>query len=290
MSSTRSARRASTRADGRATRPAKPARPRAVQRAVKSEAPPSRHRRELAAIACVALAVFLAFVLYLGWDGGTLGRWLGGALTWLVGLLALATPLLLCYVAYAIAAGEEHRPRTSLSIGLALLVAGFLVAAAADTFGMFGGSRPEGLFADTYMEDHGGALGEGSWALLHPFIGGIGVDVVVLALWAGGVLLVTGSSLGLWAERSRAGVSQAGRAARVQAQGLGERRRAPATRIIDPGDDVTAALDPSLAATALVASAERADRLDPGARRGTRGAAPHRWSPRRARDLRRERP
>ena len=37
----------------------------------------THHRRELAAIACVALAVFLAFVLYLGWDGGSLGRWLG---------------------------------------------------------------------------------------------------------------------------------------------------------------------------------------------------------------------
>jgi len=251
MSSTRTARRASTRADGRA------ARPRPVQRAVKPEARPSRHRRELAAIACVAVAVFLAFVLYLGWDGGTLGRWLGGALTWLVGLLAFATPLLLCYVAYAVAAGEEHRPRTSLSIGLGLLVAGFLLAAAADTFGMFGGSRPEGLFADAYLEGHGGAVGEGSWALLHPLVGGIGVDVVVLALWVGGVLLVTGSSLGLWAERSRAGVSQASRAAKAQAQGLGERRRATATRVMDPGEDLTAALDPFLAATALATSAER---------------------------------
>ncbi len=203
-------------------------------------------------------------MLYLGWDGGTLGRWLGGALTWLVGLLAFATPLLLCYVAYAIAAGEDHRPRTSLSIGLGLLVAGFLLAAAADTFGMFAGSRPEGLFADTYMEDHGGALGEGSWALLHPFVGGLGVDVVVLALWAGGFLLVTGSSLGLWAERSRAGVSQASRAAKAQAQGLGERRRGTATQVIDPGDDLTAALDPFVAATAAVDSAERATVWTPG--------------------------
>ena len=47
----------------------------------------TRHRHELAAIACVALAVFLAFVIYLGWDGGALGRWLGGVTRWLVGLL-----------------------------------------------------------------------------------------------------------------------------------------------------------------------------------------------------------
>jgi len=243
MSTPRTARRASTRAGGRAVRP------RAVQRAVEPATPPSRHRRELGAIACVAVAVFVAFILYLGWDGGTLGRWLGGALTWLLGLLAYVAPLLLCYAAYAMAAGDEQRPRRSFSVGLGLLVAGFLLAAAADTFGMFGGARPERLFADTYMEAHGGAVGETLWALLHPFVGGIGVDVLVVALWAGGLLLATGSSLGLWAERSRAGVAQAGRAARAQAQGLGERRRETATRVADADEDVTALLDPALAAT-----------------------------------------
>ena len=50
---------------------------------VKPKAPASRHRRELGAIACLAVAVFLAFVLYLGWDGGSLGRWLGDAARWL---------------------------------------------------------------------------------------------------------------------------------------------------------------------------------------------------------------
>jgi len=62
----------------------------------------------------------LAFVLYFGWDGGTLGRWLGGLLAWLVGLLAFAAPVLLCYAAYVLAAGEERRPRRSLTVGLCL--------------------------------------------------------------------------------------------------------------------------------------------------------------------------
>jgi len=269
MSTSRTARRASTRAGGRAARPAKPARPRAVQRAIEPERAPARHRRELAAIACVAVAVFLAFVSYLGWDGGTLGRWLGGALVWLAGLLAFVAPLLLCYVAYGLAAGEEHRPRRSFSVGLGLLVAGFLLAAAADTFGIFGGSRLDRLFTDTYMEAHGGAVGEALWALLHPFVGGIGVDVLVVALCAGGVLLVTGSSLGLWAQRSRAGVAQAGRAARAQAQGLGERRRDAATRVIGAGGDVTATREAALAATVVTPAWASHAGLESGSAVGT---------------------
>jgi S-DNA-T family DNA segregation ATPase FtsK/SpoIIIE len=250
MATPGTARRASTRSKGGATRPTKPATRRAVRRAVEPAPPPGKsHRRELAAIACLAIGVFLAFVLYLGWDGGTLGRWLGGALVWLIGLIAYVSPLLLAYAAYVLVTGEEKRPRRSFTAGLALLIAGFLLAAAADTFGLFGGSRPDRLFADVYMEGHGGAMGEGLWALLHPLVGGIGVDVLVLALWAGGLLLVTGSSLGLWARRSRAGVTQAGRAAKTQAASLGERRRETATRVIDPAEDATVVVAPDLPAT-----------------------------------------
>jgi S-DNA-T family DNA segregation ATPase FtsK/SpoIIIE len=252
MATSGTARRASTRAKRGAARPAKPVTRRAVQRASEpAPAPPKGHRRELGAIACVALAVFLGFVLYLGWDGGTAGRWLSGALLWLVGLIAYASPLILAYVAYTLAAGEERRPRRSLTVGIALLVTGFLLAAAADTFGLFGGSRPQGLFADAYMEDHGGALGEGLWAILDPFVGGIGVDVLVVALWAGGLLLVTGSSLGLWAQRSKAGVAQAGRAAKAQAASLGERRRETATRMFDADEDQTVVIDAHDAATVV---------------------------------------
>ena len=251
MSTPRTARRARASAQGRAAAPAQPARPRAERRAVTPETPTAaRHRRELAAIACVALAVFLAFVLYLGWDGGTLGRWLGGALRWLVGLLAFAAPPLLLYGAWTLAAAAERRPRRSLTVGLVLLVGAFALAAAADAFGLFAGSRPGRLFRDAYMEDHGGAVGETLWALLHPLVGRLGVDVLVVALAVAGVLLVTGSSLGLWARRSRAGVAEAGRAAKARAESLSERRREAATRVVPASEDLTAPLDRSQATAA----------------------------------------
>ncbi|MBE3034845.1 MAG: DNA translocase FtsK 4TM domain-containing protein [Actinobacteria bacterium] len=215
-------------------------RPRAARPAPRPKRSATRHRYELAAIACVALAVFLAFVIYLGWDGGTLGRWLGDITRWLVGLLVFALPLLLCFVAYMLVARDDRRPRRGVSWGIAMIVAAFVLAAAADAFGVFAGERPERLYRDTYMSVHGGVAGEALWAVLHGVIGRIGVDVLVVALFVAGVLLATGSSLRQWADHSRKGVAAAGRAARSQAEALGARRRdAAATRVVELDESPT---------------------------------------------------
>ena len=221
---------------GAASRP----RAQSVRPSRKPDKPANRHRHELAAIACVALAVFLAFVLYLGWDGGSLGRWLGDVTRWLVGLLAFALPLLLCFIAYLLVARDDRRPPRGVSWGISLIVVAFVLAAAADAFGLFAGERPERLFRDAHMNAHGGFLGEGLWALLHGIIGRIGVDVLVVALFVAGVLLATGSSLRQWASHSREGVAAAGRAARDQAEAFGGRRRdAAATRLVELDESAT---------------------------------------------------
>ena len=215
-------------------------RPRASSVTPKAQPPASRHRRELGAIAFLAVAVFLAFVLYLGWDGGSLGRWLGDAARWLVGILAFALPFILGFVAYLLVVKEERRPRRGMSWGIALIVTGVALAAAADAFGIFAGERPVALFRDEYMSAHGGMFGEAQWAVLSPFVGRVGVDVLVVALIAAGVLLVTGSSLHQWASHSKEGVAAAGRAARNQAEVLGARRRdAASTRIVDLDESPT---------------------------------------------------
>ena len=202
--------------------------------------PSSRHRRELGAIACLAIAVFLAFVLYLGWDGGSLGRWLGEAARWSVGVLAFALPLLLGFLAYLLVVREENRPRRGMTWGVALIVAGVALAAAADAFGIFAGERVHALFRDEYMSAHGGLLGEVQWAVLSPFIGRVGVDVLVVALVLAGILLVTGSSLRQWADHSKKGVAKAGRAARSQAEAFGARRKeATDTRVLELDESPT---------------------------------------------------
>ena len=231
--STRSAagrRRAAGSSSGRTSRP--------VTRTMRATAPAGRRRkarsdarrREIAALACIALAVFLVFVLYLGWHGGMLGRYLVEGLRLLAGLLAFLAPLVLIYVAVLLAVKRERRPSGEITAGVIVLCLAFALAAAADTFGLFGGSRPAQTFVASYLKGHGGAMGETLWIGLHPVIGAVGIAVLVVVAMVAGLLLVSGSSLGLWAGRSRRGVVAATEAARRSAQRsaetLGARRAA----------------------------------------------------------------
>jgi S-DNA-T family DNA segregation ATPase FtsK/SpoIIIE len=188
-------------------------------------------RRELAAIVCAALAALLFFVLYAGWNGGYVGSWLATALRFLVGLLAFLGPMLLVYAAVLLATSEERRPARVVTAGVIVLCAAFVLAAAADTFGLFGGERSAALYRTAYMTSHGGVVGETLWAATRPLLGGVGVTILVVAATVAGVLLVTGSSLGLWATHSRRGAAAAARAARSSAESLAERGRASQERL-----------------------------------------------------------
>ena len=80
----------------------------------------SHHGREVTAVACLALAIFLAFVLYLGWRGGFLGQWLQGFSRWAVGVYVYLAPLVLIYCAVALIGGRSWRPSRPASFGIAL--------------------------------------------------------------------------------------------------------------------------------------------------------------------------
>ena len=204
------------------------ARPSAASR--RKRAPAGGRGREIGALSCVALAVFLVFILYLGWHGGFLGQWLVTGLRLLVGLLAFAAPVVLIYAAILLGGKRGHRPSGEITAGVIVLCLTFTLAAAADTFGLFGVSRPAQGFLVEYMKGHGGLVGEGMWAGLHAVIGAIGITVLVIGATVAGLLLLTGSSLGLWASRSRRGAlaarDAARRSAQRSAQTIGARRAA----------------------------------------------------------------
>jgi S-DNA-T family DNA segregation ATPase FtsK/SpoIIIE len=206
-------------------------------RAARRGSSPARRRaaspgrgREIAALICIALAVYLVFVLYFGWHGGFLGSRLVLSLRVLFGVLAYLAPFVLIYAAYVLAAKPGRRPSGEITAGVVVLLLAFALAAAADSFGLFGGTRPGQTFAVDYVKTHGGVTGESLWAGLHIVIGRVGVDILVAAAVIAGLLLVSGSSLGLWASRSKRGVAAARRAARrsaeLSAQTLGTRRAA----------------------------------------------------------------
>jgi S-DNA-T family DNA segregation ATPase FtsK/SpoIIIE len=219
MSSTRASTRGRRSAGRPSTRPA--TRPRTASGGSGGAERPSL-QRDLGAIVCVALAVFLACVLYFGWSGGVVGRGLDTFMRTLVGLLTYAVPLLLVYGAVLIVTGARRRPLPAATIGLVILCLAFLLAAAADSFGLFA-DRPAKLWQVDVMRSHGGAVGETLWAGSGFLLGRIGTNILVCAALAAGLLLVSGSSIGLWARRSRHGVAAAGRAARRSAETLGAR-------------------------------------------------------------------
>jgi S-DNA-T family DNA segregation ATPase FtsK/SpoIIIE len=181
--------------------------------------------RDILAIACIALAVFLVCVLYFGWRGGVVGEGLDTLLRTLIGLLTYAMPFLLLYAAVVAVAGPGRRPLPAASVGLLVVCLAFLLAAAADSFGAFGGTRPDELWQMEFMRSHGGVVGEALWAGTGLLLGRVGTDVLVCAAFVAGLLLISGSSLGLWARRSRSGVAAAGRAARRSADTIATRRR-----------------------------------------------------------------
>jgi S-DNA-T family DNA segregation ATPase FtsK/SpoIIIE len=220
----------SRQARGRAGAAQRP-RPRATQPPPHEDRHRFQRRRELGAMACIACAVFVVFTLYFGWEGGSLGVYLIDGLRFAVGVLAFAVPALLCYVAYVLVAGEDRRARRAVTVGVVALSVALLLAAAADSFGLFAGERPERLFRAAYMERHGGLAGELLWAPLETLVGRLGVNVIVATLLLAGLVLVTGSSLRLWVSRSRDGVGKARRAALERAAAFEERRRAAATRL-----------------------------------------------------------
>ncbi|MCB0827557.1 MAG: DNA translocase FtsK [Solirubrobacterales bacterium] len=192
-----------------AKRAGKPAKGKAGQAEIKQ--PMDQRQLDLIGLGCALLGIYLVFVLYLGWDGGKLGTGIRDGLEYLFGALTLIVPLAL----FAVAAIVTMRPALPavrpLRTGAALLAGGLLLALAAGTLGLAGG-RPRGVtyFDPGWFPEHGGLLGESLyWAsatLLQPF----GAHLIAIFALAGGLLLLTGTSIAAVLTRSGHVIRQAG--------------------------------------------------------------------------------
>ncbi|HEV2999555.1 MAG TPA: DNA translocase FtsK [Solirubrobacteraceae bacterium] len=146
------------------------------KRRAKRARPPHLEQRhwDLVGLGLVAFAVFLAFVLYRGRDGGDLGEATVEGLTWLIGDVAYAVPVALAATG-AILVLRPVLPavRPFRSGGLCLLAAALL------WLGAGSGGRVGAL-----VEDGVGSL-----------VGGFGVDVLAIFFFLAAVLLLTGASI-----------------------------------------------------------------------------------------------
>jgi DNA segregation ATPase FtsK/SpoIIIE, S-DNA-T family len=170
-----------------------------------------QRRLDLAGLACIALAVYLGYVIYLGWNGGTVGDGAETALSYAVGGGAIVMP-----VAFGLAGlGLILRPflpsPRSVAVGVVAIACGLLLALAAQTAGLGPDGVREGLFDPTYFPHYGGGLGEVLYWATTTLFQRLGAHIIAALLLVSGVLLLTGRSVSDMVRAGRRGFERAKR-------------------------------------------------------------------------------
>ena len=150
---------------------------------------------ELWGLGAVALGLFLGAVLYVGWNGGYVGGWLGDGLDRLVGDAKYVVPVALAAIGALMvtrSALVEVRP---FRAGLAVLGCGLMI---------------------TLGKDQGGYLGQFLGGAVGVAIGATGSLLSGILLMLVGSLLLSGASLGAMLRRSGRGLHHAARRARTR--------------------------------------------------------------------------
>src|SRR3954469_14966216 len=222
-------------------RPTPKAKPRSKPRARRS-APhwrvslPSLEQRhfDVIGLGLVAMAIFFAFVIYLGWDGGEAGdgaveglRIVLGAVHYIVpaALMAAGAILVLRPVLPAI------RP---FKAGAVCLFAALTLGLAAGTVGLGpGGGAP--AWEAAWVKPRGGVVGEGLYWLTSTLLGDLGAHTIALFLFPAAVLLLTGASVAGVVKATSDSISTTTREVRTAVQ-----RRRPRE---EAGDERSEAVD-----------------------------------------------
>jgi S-DNA-T family DNA segregation ATPase FtsK/SpoIIIE len=156
----------------------------------KAAAAPAHQHPELIGLGLLAFGLFMATVLYVGWNGGYVGKAMGDGFVAVVGGIAYVLPVA-CVAVGALMVGRSDLPRVRpFRTGLVVIALGLALVL---------GSA------------HGGYLGRGLVDVLGKPIGSTGPRILGVFLLLAGVLLVTGASAGAFLRRSGHAVRSAAR-------------------------------------------------------------------------------
>jgi S-DNA-T family DNA segregation ATPase FtsK/SpoIIIE len=181
--------------------PAKPAKSaprararRAPLRAMRVPRLEQRHL-DIIGLGLVALGVFLAFPIYLGWDGGAAGHAATRAIVYCVGQVGYGVPV-------AVAAGgailvlrpvlPAVRP---FRAGAICLFAALTLALAAGTFGLGPPGQRSGYWDAPFFQARGGIVGDALLYATATAVSTIGAHILAVFLFVAAVLLLTGASV-----------------------------------------------------------------------------------------------
>ena len=183
-----------------------------------------QHQLDLIGLAAVALACFLAFVLYLGWEGGQVGDAAASGVLLLLGAIGYAAPLLLLGAGALLVLRPVLPAVRPFRTGAACLVAGLTLGLAAGSLGL-GPDRPprrEIFMADPdFLRAHGGLVGEALFWAARSLVQEIGAHILFAFLLVTGTLLLTGASIAGVVRNTRAGVASTTRRVRESTGELG---------------------------------------------------------------------
>src|SRR4051812_41949623 len=154
-----------------------------------------RRHLDLIGLGLVALAVFLAFLIYLDWDGGTAGEGAVEGLRWLVGAAHyLVPPALMATGAVLVLRPVLPAIRPFRAGGLCLFAA-LSLALAAGTFGLGPFGERVRFWDPAFVKPRGGMVGEGLYWATSSLVGHVGAHIAAIFLFLAAVLLLTGASV-----------------------------------------------------------------------------------------------
>ncbi len=174
-------------------RPLRPRTPSRIKKRTKKRKTRSHHHPELWGLGMVTVGLFLATLLWFGWDGGSVGAPIADGLRDALGVAVYVAPLALIAIGGLMLVRSRIVDLKPFRTGLAVGAFGLMTALGRDEGGAIGG-----------------ALGGG---LAH-VIGVTGTLIVGVALFVAGTLLFTGASAGAFLRRSGTAMRTAGGAAR----------------------------------------------------------------------------
>jgi len=182
---------------------------------------------DLIGLALVACAIFLAFLIYLGWAGGAAGGWLVDGLRRLVGEMHYLVPVALLAAGAVLVMRPVLPAVRPFRVAAACLFAAGCLGLAAGTLGIGGA---EGA------ADDGGLVGEGLHELTSTALGDVGTHIVAVFLFLAGMLLLTGASVASALRATGDSVTTTGRKLREGAEPVRTavaRRRTPREELAD---------------------------------------------------------
>jgi DNA segregation ATPase FtsK/SpoIIIE, S-DNA-T family len=177
----------------RTLKPRTPARVKKAAKTKRSKRTRGHQHPELVGLGLAAFGLFLSTVVYLGWNGGSVGSWIAGVFETVIGEGVYALPATLVIVGTLMLVRSELVELRPFRTGLTVTALGLMLS----------------------LGKHGGWIGGALAGVLATLIGETGAAIAGVTALAAGVLLLTGASAGALIRQSGTAVRRTAQAARV---------------------------------------------------------------------------